>query len=55
MEQILYLHFYFKMRTLRDFPGGPVVKTLSANAGDAGSIPCWEAEAPHASGPKSKT
>ena len=22
-----------------DFPGGPVVKNLSANAGDAGSIP----------------
>ena len=24
---------------LRDFPGGPVVKNLSANAGDVGSIP----------------
>ena len=52
---MLYLHFYFKMRTLRDFPGGLVVKTLPPDAGDAGSIPCWEAEVPHASGPKSKT
>ena len=43
------------MRTLRDFPGGPVVKTLPPNAGDAGSIPGWEAKVPHASGPKSKT
>ena len=24
---------------LRDFPGGPVVKNLPSNAGDAGSIP----------------
>ena len=24
---------------LRDFPGSPVVKNLSANAGDVGSIP----------------
>ena len=52
---MLYLHFYFKMRTLRDFPGGLVVKTLPPDAEDAGSMPCWEAEVPHASGPKSKT
>ena len=25
----------------RDFPGGPVVKSLPANAGDTGSIPVW--------------
>ena len=24
---------------LRDFPGGPVVKTLPSNAGGAGSVP----------------
>ena len=26
---------------LGDLPGGPVVKNLSANAGDTGSIPGW--------------
>ena len=26
----------------RDFPGGPVVKTLPSNAGGLGSIPCGE-------------
>ena len=25
-----------------DFPGGPVVKNLPANRGDADSIPGWE-------------
>ena len=25
----------------RDFPGGPVVKNLPCNAGDAGLIPGW--------------
>ena len=34
----------------RDFPGGPVVKTLPSNAGDKGSIPGQEAKIPHASG-----
>ena len=29
----------FKNYRWRDFPGGPVVKNLSANAGDMGSIP----------------
>ena len=28
-----------KKNTLRDFPGGTVVKNLPANAGDMGSIP----------------
>ena len=37
---------------MRDFPGGPVVKTLPSNAGGAGSIPGWGAKVPHASGPK---
>ena len=35
-----------------DFPGGPVVKTSPSNAGGVGSIPCWRAKIPHASGPK---
>ena len=26
-------------KSLQDFPGGPVVKNLPANAGDTGSIP----------------
>ena len=39
-------------KTLRDFPGGPVVKTSLSNAGGAGSIPGQGAKIPHASGPK---
>ena len=35
-----------------DFPGGPVVKTLSSYALGAGLIPVWEAKVPHASWPK---
>ena len=31
-------------------PGNPVVKNLSANAGDAGSIPGWGTKIPHAMG-----
>ena len=34
-------------RNVRDFPGGPVVKNPSANAGDTWSIP---GKIPHASG-----
>ena len=33
-----------------DFPGGPVVKNLPSNAGDAGSIPGWGTKIPHAEG-----
>lgn len=40
----------FKKHFLRDFPGGPVVKRPPHSAGDAGSIPAQEAEAPRASG-----
>ena len=36
----------------RDFPGGPVFKTLPSNAGGAGSIPGQGAKIPHASWPK---
>ena len=32
----------------RDFPGGPVVKNWSGNAGEAGSIPGWGIKIPHA-------
>ena len=39
MEQILPQSSQ-KEPTL-DFPGGPVVKTLAANAGDTGSIPIF--------------
>jgi len=35
-----------------DFPGGPVVETLSFNTGYAGSIPGQRAKIPHASRPK---
>ena len=34
----------------RDFPGGPVVKNPSCNAGDAGSIPGQGTKIPHATG-----
>ena len=36
----------------KDFPGGPVVKTLPSNAGDVGSIPGHGAVIPCASWPK---
>ena len=34
----------------RDFPGGPVVKNLPSNAGDAGLIPGQGPKIPHAVG-----
>ena len=43
--------FYIK-KPERDFPGGPVVKTLPSNAGGAGSIPGQGAKLPHALWPK---
>ena len=36
----------------RDFPGGPVVKTLSSNTGGIGLIPGQGAKITHASWPK---
>ena len=33
-----------------DFPGGPVVKNLSSNAGDVSLIPGWGTKMPHALG-----
>ena len=43
-----------KMSWPRDFPGGPVVKTLPSNAGGAGLIPGWGAKIPHTSRPKNQ-
>ena len=34
----------------RDFPGGPVVKNLPSNAGNAGSVPSQGTKISHASG-----
>ena len=39
---------------VRDFPGGPVVKTSPSNAGVVGLIPGWGTKIPHASGSKSQ-
>ena len=39
---------------MRDFPGGPVVKTSPSNAGGAGSIPEMGPKIPHASRPKNQ-
>ena len=38
----------------QDFPGGPVVKTLSSNAGDEGLTPGLGTKIPHASWPKNQ-
>ena len=37
-----------------DFPGSPVVKTLSSSAGSMGLIPGQAAKIPHASQPKNQ-
>ena len=39
---------------MRDFPGGPVVKTSPSNAGGAGSLPSQRAKIPHALQPKNQ-
>ena len=38
------------MSKMRDFPGGPVVKSLPANVGDRGSTPGPGTKSPHATG-----
>ena len=38
----------------RDFPGGPVVKNLPSNVGDAGLIPHQGIKIPHATGQATK-
>ena len=44
--------WYLKKKkiSLKDFPGGPVVKNLPTYAGDSGSIPGWRTKIPHAAG-----
>ena len=37
------LGWRLKEKFIRDFPGSPVAKSLSCNAGDVGSIPGWGA------------
>ena len=39
---------------LRDFPGGPVIKTSPSNALGVGSIPSWGAKITHACRPKNQ-
>ena len=39
----------YRVKSLRDVPGGPVVKTLPSSAGVVGSIPGLGAKIPHAS------
>ena len=52
-EELIY---YFPLKySIRDFPGGPVVKISPSNTGGVGSIPSQGAKIPHASWPKSKT
>ena len=46
------LSFYLQNNLMGDFPGGPVIKALSSNAGGAGSFPGQGAKSPHTSGPK---
>ena len=41
---------YVLIKDSRDFPGGPVVKNLPSNAGDAGLIPGQGTKIPHAAG-----
>ena len=38
----------------REFPGGPVVKTLPSNVGGASTIPGWGSKVPHASQTKNQ-
>ena len=47
----MFNKYYFPCRNnFEDFLGGPVVKNLPSNAGDAGSIPGWGTKIPHAAG-----
>ena len=41
---------YLEKYSLWDFPGGPVVKNLPYNAGDAGFIPGQGTKIPHVAG-----
>ena len=46
--------WYTENSNIRDFPGGPVVKSSSSKAQGTGSIPDWGAKMPHVSWPKNK-
>ena len=46
--KVKYEIYYYIKAPLRDFPGGPVVKTSPSNIGGAGLIPGREAKIPHA-------
>ena len=50
----VYYNFLIISAKNRDFPGGPVVRTLPSNAGVAGLIPGWGTKIPHALWPKRK-
>ena len=39
---------FIKVSSIRDFPGGPVVKNPPCNAGHVGLIPGWGTKIPHA-------
>ena len=41
---------YYNLRSIGDFPGGPVVKNPPSSAGDLGSIPGRGTKIPHAAG-----
>ena len=43
-----------RLRSFKDFSGGPVVKTQPSNAGGVGSIPGWGAKITHDLGPKTQ-
>ena len=51
---VLYPFLLHQEKKPGRFLGGPVVKTSSSNAGDAGSIP-GSSKIPHAKKPKHKT
>ena len=46
MPKSLMSSLYLKKKKKRDFPGGPVTKTPSSNAGDPGLIPGQGARSP---------
>ena len=51
--ETVWVHLYvnsFQSIYWRDFPGSPVVKHLSSNAGDTGSIPSQGNKIPHVIG-----
>ena len=50
MMKLRFMEMFVQDHILRDFPGGPVVKNLPSNAGDAGSIPGRRSEMSHDTG-----